>query len=139
MVLFPSRRDPFQDFSETRLTVSVFRREIGAADEWFQIGCEPDAHRPAAAAGRCLDEGHVNAIDVGPFFTIDFDVHKVAVHDRGGRFIFERFVRHDVAPVTGGVTNREEDRFVFPAGFGERFFAPRIPINRIVRVLEKVG
>jgi len=43
-----------------------------------------------------------------------------------------------VAPVAGGITNREEDRFVFAMRFGESFFAPRIPVDRIVRVLKKV-
>ncbi|PYI47127.1 MAG: hypothetical protein DMF10_07525 [Verrucomicrobia bacterium] len=32
-----------------------------------------------------------------------------------------------------GVTDREKDRFVFSARLGERFLAPRIPIDRIMR------
>ena len=57
---------------------------------------------------------------------------------RGHFFVLERFVRHDMAPVTGGITDREKDRFVFATRFGESFFAPRIPIDRIMRVLKKV-
>ena len=63
---------------------------------------------------------------------------KLAIHDCRHLRIFERLVRHDVAPVAGRITDREKDRFVFLARFGERFFAPRIPIDRIVRVLEKI-
>jgi hypothetical protein len=48
-------------------------------------------------------------------------------------------VGHDVTPVAGGITNRKKDRFVFLAGFGKRFFTPRVPIDRIMRVLKKVG
>ena len=47
-------------------------------------------------------------------------------------------MRHDVAPVTRGIADREKDRLVLPARLRERFFAPRIPIDRIVCVLKKV-
>ena len=43
-----------------------------------------------------------------------------------------------MAPVTRGIADREKDRLVLPARLRERFFAPRIPIDRIVRVLKKV-
>jgi hypothetical protein len=47
-------------------------------------------------------------------------------------------VRHHVAPMTRGITNREKDRFVFPTRPGKGFLTPGIPINRVVSVLEKV-
>ena len=47
-------------------------------------------------------------------------------------------MRHDMAPVTGGITDREKDRLVLLARFREGFFAPWIPVHRIVSVLEKV-
>ena len=53
--------------------------------------------------------------------------------------ILERFVRHDVAPVTGGITDREKNRLVFLARFCECLFAPRIPLDRILRVLKEIG
>ena len=62
-----------------------------------------------------------------------------AIHERRDFFVLERFVRHHVAPVAGGITDREKDRLVLPARFGKRFLAPGIPIDRVVRVLEKVG
>jgi hypothetical protein len=43
-----------------------------------------------------------------------------------------------MAPVTGGIPDAEEDRFVFPAGFFERGFPPRIPVYRITGVLKEV-
>ena len=36
-------------------------------------GREPDGHGPAAAAGGGLDEGHVDAVDVGALFAVDLD------------------------------------------------------------------
>jgi hypothetical protein len=48
-------------------------------------------------------------------------------------------MRHHVAPMTRGIANREKDRFVFPTRFGKSILAPRIPIDWIMSVLEKVG
>ena len=44
-----------------------------------------------------------------------------------------------MTPVTGRVTNAQENRFLLRAGFGEGFIAPRKPIHWVVRVLEEVG
>ena len=43
-----------------------------------------------------------------------------------------------MAPVARGIADREKDRLVLPARFREGFFAPRVPVHRIVRVLEKI-
>jgi len=40
-----------------------------------------------------------------------------------------------MAPVAGGIANTQEDGLVFGTGFGKGFFAPWIPINRILFVL----
>ena len=61
--------------------VAVLGREIGAAEERLQIGREPDRHRPAAAAGGGLHEGHVDAVDVGALFAVDFDGDEVSVQE----------------------------------------------------------
>ena len=53
--------------------------------------------------------------------------------------VLEALVRHDVAPVAGGVADREQDRLVGALGFGERLRPPRPPIDRIVLVLEQIG
>ena len=138
VVLLPRERDSLEDFRESGLAIAVRGREISATDKRLQLRREPDAHGPTAAAGRRLDEGHVNAINIRPFFAVDFDVHKLPVHDRGHIGVFERFVRHDMTPMAGRITDREKDRLVFLARFRERFFAPRKPIDRIAGVLEKV-
>ena len=139
VTLFPGRRDAFEHLGESRLSVSIFRREISSAHERFQLGREPDAHRPAATAGRGLDERHVDAVHVRPLLAIDFDVHEFAVHDCRHFRALERLVRHDVAPVAGRITDREKDRLVLPTRFGECFLAPGKPVDRIVRVLKQVG
>ena len=136
---FPGLGDALQDFGEAGLPVAILRRKIGAAEERLQVGREPDAHRPAAAAGRRLHEGHVDAVDVGPLFAVDFDVDEMLVHHRGDGRDLEFFALHHVAPMAGGIADREKDRLVLLARFRERFLAPRIPVDGVVRVLEKVG
>jgi hypothetical protein len=44
-----------------------------------------------------------------------------------------------MAPVTGRVSNRHEDRLVGTARGGERFVAPWIPVDRIGCVLQQIG
>jgi len=89
-------------------------------------------------AGRGLDEGHVDLIDVGTFLAIDLDADKMVVEKSsdGGRL--ERFVLHDMAPMAGRVTDGEENRLVLGLRLGERLLAPREPINGIVRVLKEI-
>ena len=138
-IVRPRLRDPAQDFHETRLSVAIFRRKIGAADKWLEPGRQPDVERPAAAAGRGLDEGHVNAIDIRTFLPVDFNIHEPRVHEGRDFFVLERLALHHVAPMAGGITDREKNRLLLPACFGKGFLAPGIPINRVVGVLEKVG
>jgi hypothetical protein len=44
-----------------------------------------------------------------------------------------------MAPVTGGVTNREEYWFVFFLSYGESFFTPGMPIDGIKGMLQEIG
>jgi hypothetical protein len=53
--------------------------------------------------------------------------------------IFEAFVRHDVAPMTGRIADRQKDRLALSFGFGERVGSPSPPVDRIVLMLKKVG
>src|SRR6185436_20977117 len=45
---------------------------------------------------------------------------------------------HDVAPVAGRITDRQEDGFVLCARGLQRFLSPRIPVDRIARVLLQI-
>ena len=60
------------------------------------------------------------------------------VHELSRVGIFERLMRHDVTPVTGGVADAQEDRFLRGFGERERFLAPGIPIHRVVLMLLEV-
>ena len=43
-----------------------------------------------------------------------------------------------MTPVTRGVTNRQKDGFIFGAGPGKGFIAPRVPLDGIAGVLKKI-
>ncbi len=137
-LLPPDPCDLAQQVDEAGPSPAPARREVGAAMERLQVGGQPDAHRPAALSRRRLDERHVDAIDVGPFLAIDLDRDARLVEDGGDRGVLERLALHDVAPVARRVADRQEDRQVAGAGGGERVFAPRKPVDRILRVLAQV-
>ena len=82
---------------------------------------------------------HVDLIDVGAFFAVHFDIDEQVVHDLSDRRIFEALVRHDVAPVAGGIADREQNRLVGALGFGEGLGSPRPPVDRVVPVLQQIG
>ena len=81
---------------------------------------------------------HVDLVDVGPLFAIDFDVDEQLVHHARGGFVLEAFVRHDMAPVTRCVADRQQDRPIAALGLGERVRSPRPPVHRIMLVLQQI-
>ncbi len=131
-------RDGEQHLRERGQAVARLRREVGAAEERLSLGGQEDGHRPAAGAVERDDCAHVDVVDVGPLLAVDLDVDEVLVHDRGGRLALERLALHHVAPVAGGVADREQDRPVELARTGERLLAPGVPVDRVLRVLEQV-
>ena len=79
--------------------------KIGAAEEWFLFGCHEHAHGPAAAAGAGLHKGHVNLVDIRPFFAVEFDADEMLVEQGAHFLILEALALHDVTPVAGGITD----------------------------------
>jgi hypothetical protein len=114
------------------------RREVRAAEEGLTRGRQPHAHRPAAAAGQPLHEGHVHGVDVGALFAIDLDAHVRIVQLAGDRFVFEALFLHHVAPVAGRVPDRQKHRPPERSSPRKGLVAPGEPIDRVVRVLQKV-
>ena len=137
-ILAPGLGDLRQDIDKRRPAPLRGRREIGAAVKWLEVGRQPHAHRPPARTRRGLDECHVDAIDVRPFLAIDLDRDEVFVEHIRHADTFERLALHHMAPVTGRVANRQEDRLVGFFGGGKRRVAPRVPINGIVRMLQQI-
>ena len=81
----------------------------------------------------------MNLVHVRTLFPVHLDADEVAVQHLGDTFVLIGILLHHVAPVTGGIAYGEQDDFVFGPGGLKGFGAPGIPVDRIVRVLEKIG
>ena len=110
-------------------------RKIGAAPHRLAGGREEHGERPTALLAQVMHRRHVDLIDVGPLLAVDLDVDEQVVHHARGVVVLEALVRHHVAPVAGGVADRQQDRLVGALGLIERLRAPRPPVDRIVLVL----
>ena len=102
--LSPGGLDLDEDISKAGAAVARFLREIGAAPEWFAVRRENHGQRPAALLSHRRQGGHIELIDIRAFFAVDLDVHIETVHQSRYVGVLEAFVRHDVAPMAGGVT-----------------------------------
>ena len=85
-----------------------------------------------------MQGAHINLIDVGTLFAVDLDVDEQLVHHARGSLILKKLVRHDMAPVAGGVADRQQDRLIRTLGLPQRLRPPGPPVDRIVLVLKKV-
>ncbi len=131
-VIVPGARDAGENLHE------LLAWEIGSGVKGFAVGCEPDAHRPAAVAGKRLRVGHVNLIDVGTLLAVHLDADVTCIERGGHVLVFEGFMFHDMAPVAGGVTDGEEDQLVLVLGLLEGFVVPFVPVDGVMRVLQQV-
>src|SRR5262245_26314615 len=73
------------------------------------------------------------------FFSIDLDADEGVIKYFCYFWIFKGLLFHHVAPVTGSVTDRQEDGLLKVLCCFERFNAPRIPVNRVMGVLQQIG
>ncbi len=132
-------RDGLEQPREGRHAVAVHRREVGAAVEGHAVRREEHGHRPAAPAGHRLHGLHVDLVHVGPLLTVHLDGDEEAVHERGDLVVLEGLALHHVTPVAGRVADRQQHRPVLAAGQLEGLRAPRVPVHRVMSVLEQVG
>jgi hypothetical protein len=134
--IFEGFRHALAKVGEPGQAVARFLREIGSAEKGRTVGREEHSQRPAAAAtGQHLVGGLVDLVEIGALLPVDLDVDKKAVHHRRHALVLEGLVGHDVAPVAGRITYRQQDRPVLPAGQSERLLVPGLPVHRIVGVL----
>ncbi len=134
----PRSGDRIEHIREGREPSPTRCREVRAAIERPAVRCQEDAHGPAALAGERLDGSHVDRVEIGTFLAVHLDRNEACVELRGRRSVFERLALHDVAPVARGVPDREEHRQVMLTCAPERLRSPRIPVDRVVRVLQQV-
>jgi len=78
-----------QDTGKALYTIAVLGRKVGAAKERFSLRREKDRHGPAPPPGKQLHGAHVDFIQIGPLFSIHFDIHKVLVHQGGDLLVLK--------------------------------------------------
>jgi hypothetical protein len=132
------RRGRLQHLAEGGHPVTRLRREVGASIERLALRREEDGQRPASGPGERLDRAHVDLVDVGPFLAIDLHVDVELVHQRRRGRVLEGLALHHVTPMAGRVPDREKDGHVLAAGPIAGFFAPRVPIDGVMGVLQEV-
>ena len=80
--------------------------KVGPPVEWLLVGHQKHVEWPPPLEPHGLHGVHVDIVQVGAFFAIDFDANVVAIHQLSCRFIFKAFTFHHMAPVAGRVTDR---------------------------------
>ena len=135
----PGGIDGFEHLPERGAAPARLGRPIGAPEHRLAIGRQEHGQRPAALLAERMERGHVDVVDVRPLLAIDFNVDEQLVHPSSGFGVLERFVRHHMAPVAGGVADREQDRAVAPLGLRQGGCAPRAPVHGIIGVLQEIG
>ena len=117
----------------------LLAREIRPSHPGPSVGRQPHRIRPAAGPpGHKLRGQHVLLVNLRAFFPVHLDGDEVLVEDLRHIFSFEGLALHHVTPVAGGITDRQEDGLVLLFRLLQRVFAPRIPVHRVMRVLEKI-
>ena len=135
----PSLGDRLQHLSKRRHAEARLVWKVGATVEGSAYGRKPHAEGPAASSGKRVDGVHVDGVKIRTLLAVDFDTHEALAKNLGDLGVGERLSFHDMAPVTSRVPDAQEDGLVLAGGFLKRLFSPRIPIHRVVGVLEQVG
>ena len=131
-------RDRHQDARKSRHPAAILGRIVGAAEERAPVRREEHRQRPTAAPGDHLHRVHVDLVEVGPLFAINLYRDEIFVDQFRDRFVLERLALHHVTPMARRVADREHDRLVLRFRPRERIGSPRIPIDRVVRMLPQV-
>ena len=137
--LAPRLGDPLQHLLQPGSPWRPCGREVRAGVERHLLGRDERVQRPAAVAGHRLDRVHVDRVDVGPLLAVDLDADEVLVH----------LARRRPGPRTTrapsrGTSGRPSSRSRRAAGRRARAprasasLAPRLPVDRVVLVLEQV-
>ncbi len=131
----------FEQVRECRHAMSRLIGKIRPGKEG-QLFVGRQEHRqgpPTSATGDQLMRDLVDLIDVRPLLAVDLDVDEMLVHELGDLLVLEALVLHHVAPVAGRVADRQQHGLARLAGELEGLVTPRVPVDRIVGVLEQVG
>ena len=131
--------DTLQYLRESWSPEAGSRRKVGPAPKGFSGGREEHRQGPTAMLAQKREGRLIDGINIGALLPVDLDVDELAVHERRNFRVLEALVSHHMTPVACGVSDRKEDRLFLVASRREGFLVPRVPVHRIVLVLQQVG
>lgn len=118
--------------------MSCFIREICTTPEWITLRREEHGQWPATLLTKHMESLHIDLVNVRALFAVYLDVDEMLIHESGCCFILKTFMGHNVAPMTGGVANRQQNWLVCFLRFFQCFLTPLPPVDRVILVLKKV-
>ena len=78
-------------------------------------------------------------VDVGPLLSVHFDGNESLIEQLRHLRVLEGLMRHDMAPVAGGISNGKEDGLILLPCSAEGLVTPGVPLNGIPCMLEEIG
>ena len=85
-------------------------REVRDGIEGAPAAIHETVEWPASLTGLGSQGSHAVGVQFGVFFPVDLDRDIGVIENVGDLFVFEAFVGHDMAPVTGGIADGNEER-----------------------------
>ncbi len=82
---------------------------------------------------------HIDLVYVGPFLAVHLHIDEQGIHHFRHIWIFKGLMRHDMAPVAGGITDGKQNGPVELFRSIECIFAPRLPMHGILGMLAQIG
>ena len=131
--------DRVQHHPPARQAVPGLGREVGAGVERRLVGSQERVQRPAALAGHRLARVHADCVDVGTLLAVDLDAHEPSFitaaisgssKDSCAITWHQWHAEYPIETSSGRSSSRARV---------QRLLAPRIPVDRVVLVLEQVG
>ncbi|MEJ2163609.1 MAG: hypothetical protein P8X60_09965 [Robiginitalea sp.] len=115
-----------------------FTGMVGTPIDRFSVRQGDHIQGPPPRTGHKLDGRHVHLVNVRAFFTVYFDIDEVLIHKYGYGVILKGLLFHDMAPVTGGISNAYEHQLAFFCRTIPDILLPGLPVHRVPGVLQQI-
>ena len=137
-LLCPGPMDALQHLPPARPTVARIRREVGAGKEGLPVWHQEDIERPPALLREQLTGRHVDPVHIRPLLAVHLHRNEMPVLNLRDRRVLERLMLHHVAPVTGRIADRDQQRLALRPCPLKGLVAPRKPVHRVARMLPQI-
>ena len=138
VVEHPNFFQPREEIEKAEAIAKGVTREVRAGKERTSLSVHHNRQWPPAMSGKCLTHIHTHRINIRTFFAIDLDTDEVFIEICSNGLVFEGLALHYMTPVTCRIAHAHKHRLVLGTCTCERFVTPRIPIHRIVCVLQEI-